>query len=356
MDSYFNKPVYEGKYEPIFRFAEFGDVSNYWIALNYYINRDVYQTEKHDRGTELDFDLKNIDGEKIFGDIPESHLETLESRNYVLGGQSSEPVNPEGDLLKVRETYVYAPNKTYEIRNSDIVPIWGLHATDYATTVPVVKGGNVYKTNFYGHTIIHVADGSKFQTGDTVMLEGTGMFGIKRTGYIYYKTVPLESGKFQIIRNVSNHIELDSMVIIYRDPDFYVSPDWSTCNIRDDASFFNCLNGGTLPSSYDLTIRPLSMYVRKAYSTRANDKRRMPTKELIRFSIEEPDLSKKGIFIPQLESGETRTIISRETIPNDKTWLNKVKKGEWYNYEQPEVKFDVENGIYELRERKTQCI
>ena len=148
MDSYFNKPVYEGKYEQIFRFAEFGDVSNYWIALNYYINRDVYQTEKHDRGHELDFDLKNIDGEKIFGDIPALHLGTLKNRKYVLGGQSAEPVNDEGDLLKVRETYVYAPSETYKIRNSDIVPVWGLEDTDYATRIPIVQGGNVFRTNY----------------------------------------------------------------------------------------------------------------------------------------------------------------------------------------------------------------
>ena len=356
-DSYFNTPVYEGKYEPIFRFAEFGDVSNYWIALNYYINRDVYQTEKHNRGThKLDFDLKNIDGEKIFGDIPALHLGTLKNRKYVLGGQSAEPVNDEGDLLKVRETYVYAPSETYKIRNSDIVPVWGLEDTDYATKIPIVQGGNVFRTNYFNHSIVHLADASKIKTGDFVKLEGKGLFYWQRTGYAMPISVPIETDIAFVVKKTKNYIELDHSLGFYTSPNFYVYTDWIACYIKDDQWFWNCLNGGKLPTSYDYTLRPTQVYVRKAYSTRKFEKRRMQTRETVSFSLTEPDLSNVGIFIPQFETGQTFETISRQTTPNNKVWKSMVEKGEWFIYEQPEVKFDNENGVYELRVRETPCI
>ena len=82
----------------------------------------------------------------------------------------------------------------------------------------------------------------------------------------------------------------------------------------------------------------------------------MQTREKVSFSLNEPDLSNVGIFIPQFETGQTFETISRQTTPNNKVWKDKVEKGEWFRYEQPEVKFDNENGVYELRVRETPCI
>ena len=116
------------------------------------------------------------------------------------------------------------------------------------------------------------------------------------------------------------------------------------------------MNGGKLPQAYDLTLRPATAWVRKAYSTRKHDKRRMPTRERIRFSLSEPVLTGKEMFVPQFDTGQTFDTISRQTTPNNTEWKRKIEKKEWFAYEQPEVKFDVENGVYELRQRETQCI
>ncbi|MBQ6533627.1 MAG: hypothetical protein IJI37_00510 [Opitutales bacterium] len=94
----------------------------------------------------------------------------------------------------------------------------------------------------------------------------------------------------------------------------------------------------------------------KAYATRVYAKRRMPTRERVSFSLTEPSLANIGIFIPQLQTGETRDTISRETEPTCASWKNKVANGTWFRYEEPEVKYDAENGVYELRIRETKCI
>ena len=68
------------------------------------------------------------------------------------------------------------------------------------------------------------------------------------------------------------------------------------------------------------------------------------------------DLTGKEIFQPQQESGFEFNKISRETTISPAAWRAKVARGDWYQYAEPEPKFDRENGIYELRIRKTKCI
>ncbi len=359
-DSYFNTPVYEGKYEPIFRFAEFGDVSNYWIALTYYINRDRYQTARHSRGYSLDLTLTNIDGEYIFGEIPQSHRNALQARGYKLGGQTAEPVNDAGDLLRVRETYVYAPSQTYIVRNSDVVPVWGLNDTDYATKSYLLNYGNVYRTDFYHHSIVNVANPHLFKTGDTVMLAGYGRYKVQYIGYSMWPTAKVSAGHSKIVRISGSQIELSDSLDFELDSEYFYLrenyDDWANAYVRHQASYWNCLNGATLPDAWGGTLSPTQTYLMKAYATRVYAKRRMPTRERVSFSLTEPSLANIGIFIPQLQTGETRDTISRETEPTCASWKNKVANGTWFRYEEPEVKYDAENGVYELRIRETKCI
>ena len=58
-DGFFSRKVYQGLYSPVYRFAEFGDVGNYWIELSYICNRDDWQSVKGELGEPLDFDLRN---------------------------------------------------------------------------------------------------------------------------------------------------------------------------------------------------------------------------------------------------------------------------------------------------------
>ena len=162
--------------------------------------------------------------------------------------------------------------------------------------------------------------------------------------------------KVQVLKKTKNYIELEYEGYIHVSPNFHIYSDWNSCYIKSHEWFWNCLNTGTLPTAYGNTIRPQTIYLLKAYSTRTFEKRRMQTREKVSFSMEEPDLSKQGIFIPQFETGQTFNTISRQTTPNNKVWKDMVGKKEWFRYEQPEVKFDNENGVYELRVRETPCI
>ena len=236
------------------------------------------------------------------------------------------------------------------------MPVWGLEDTDYATTIPIVKGGNVHCTKFYNHSIVHLADASQIKTGDSVKLECTGMFYKQYAGYGQWISVPMETDISTVVKKTKNYIELECSINFYLDQNFYVYTDWTACYVKDQQWFWNCLNGGKLPQAYDLTLRPATAWVRKAYSTRKHDKRRMPTRERIRFSLSEPVLTGKEMFVPQFDTGQTFDTISRQTTPNNTEWKRKIEKKEWFAYEQPEVKFDVENGVYELRQRETQCI
>ena len=47
--------------------------------------------------------------------------------------------------------------------------------------------------------------------------------------------------------------------------------------------------------------------------------------------------------------------ISRETTITPAQWKAKVEAGEWFIYAEPKVAYNAENGIYELRVKKTPC-
>ena len=115
------------------------------------------------------------------------------------------------------------------------------------------------------------------------------------------------------------------------------------------------LNGCSLYPDYELTLKPTSGYMLRAYSTRTMKKRESITREEVTFHTSFPDLSNSEIFIPQQETGTEYNDISRETTITPAQWKAKVEAGEWFIYAEPKVAYDAENGIYELRVKKTPC-
>ena len=73
------------------------------------------------------------------------------------------------------------------------------------------------------------------------------------------------------------------------------------------------LNGGSLHPDYELTLKPTSGYMLRAYSTRTMKKRESITREEVTFYTSSPDLSNNEIFLPQQETGTEYNDISRET-------------------------------------------
>ena len=106
---------------------------------------------------------------------------------------------------------------------------------------------------------------------------------------------------------------------------------------------------------YYLTLKPSSGYMLHAYSTRTMKKRESITRENVTFPRSFPYISGSEIFISQQETGTEYNDISRETTITSAQWNAKVTAGEWFIYAGPKVVYDAENGIYELRGKKTPC-
>ena len=379
-DTFFAKPVYEGKYEPIFKFQELGDVDNYWIQLKYRVNRDDYQTVKHNRGDALDFGLRNQDGELIFGEIPEKHLLELKGRGYVLGAQSPEVANEEGTEFVVSETYVYAPKnadgtpKTYDVYDSDIVPVWAIEDPDMATKYPILIGktGHKFENQFYKRTVIRVSDAEQsLQTGDAVVCKvkigyiiTTGIMGIPafvpagyaQTGKLIVKRIVRLMGTSDAL------VELDQPAGFVEDKAFTggdtmygVDPNLLVERMNGYKFF---LKAGMNPQTSAFPIATGS-YMLRAYSHRAFEQRRRPIVERVRFYCGE--LPKQAeIFTPKLQTGTALDTISRESTPTPAEWKRKVASSDfafgWFNYAETEIAYDRENDIYEAREKLTKCI
>ena len=115
------------------------------------------------------------------------------------------------------------------------------------------------------------------------------------------------------------------------------------------------LNGGRLHPDYELTLKPTSGYMLRAYSTRTMKKRESITREEVTFHTSFQDISSSEIFVPQQEIGTEYNDISRETAIIPAQWKAKVATGEWFIYSEPKVAYGADHGIYELRVKKSHC-
>ena len=115
------------------------------------------------------------------------------------------------------------------------------------------------------------------------------------------------------------------------------------------------LNGCSLHPDYELTLKPTSGYMLRAYSMRTMKKRESITREEVTFHTSFPDSSNSGIFVPQQETGTEYNDIPRETTITPAQWKAKVEAGEWFIYAESKVAYNAENGIYELRVKKIHC-
>ena len=149
-----------------------------------------------------------------------------------------------------------------------------------------------------------------------------------------------------------NYVELQNSAAFTALDEKYTLPNH---HIHDAAGFFGILNEETLPTDCNYTMRPISGCMLRAYSTRAMKKRESMTREDVTFHMAFPDLADCEIFVPQQQTGAEYNDISRETTATPAQWKAKVAAGEWFIYAEPKVSYDADNGVYELRVKKTPC-
>ena len=362
-DDFFDNKKYIGKWTPIYYFAGLGDTDNFFIELKYFINKTHYLKTKSDIGTALDFDMLDYDGIGVFAGIPETTLEMLKNRNYKLAFVSDGiEYNDDGDLLIVSETYSYAPSKTYISYENDIVPIWGLKDEDFSTSVNVVFGSkkNVLDTEFFHHSILHLADVSGFQTGDSVRIKTRciwsqfdflGAFVRHNIGYFWvldtFKIIAIDRKKSTIeIDYALSMRDLDTSRHNHHDGYYYT---WRY--VRCTECFWDTLRTGRLEDVK--TLRPTQVEVVKAFSTREFKRRDMPIRIKTTFSTSQPQAPK--MLVPKYETGFEFDTISRETMPSTMQWKRKIENGSYFQYAEADVQFDEINKIYKMQVKETKC-
>lgn len=111
-------PKYAHSWLPIRYFKDFGDEENYFIQLEYVINKINYAPELHKA---LDFDIVAANGKRIFADVDLETLNMLESRNYILLTSIEEPTSNFNDRFYVKEIYGYAPDCEYSTYSDEVV-------------------------------------------------------------------------------------------------------------------------------------------------------------------------------------------------------------------------------------------
>ena len=170
----FDTPTYQDTWRRVYKFARYADKTNYFIEVDYFVRRDAFKS-RVDRNSPpaLDLTLKAENGRRIFRNLSAAVREEISARNYVLLTEQESAANESQDMLKITETYGYAPNVKFESWEFMQVPRWGWRDHDYSVKANIVFGANnrYIDPNRLCSNVDVGANASKFKTGDEVWLK-----------------------------------------------------------------------------------------------------------------------------------------------------------------------------------------
>lgn len=154
---------YAPNWSKVYQFAEYGDYDNFFIELCYIVARQSFTSAL---GTPL-INKTGIDGKPIFKNV------NIDFSKYKLLNERVEPLEDRNvGLLRVFETYGYAPARNYQFYSAEPVQQFGLEDAsgylkvsaqravydvsddDFTLTLTSAEGlavGDVIKANFIGH-------------------------------------------------------------------------------------------------------------------------------------------------------------------------------------------------------------
>ena len=170
----FNTPTYQDTWRRVYKFERYADKTNYFIELDYFVRRDAYQSRvNRSSPPPLDMALKAENGRGIFRGLSAAVREEIAGRNYVLLTERESAANESQDILKITETYGYAPNVKFESWEFMQVPRWGWRDHDYSVKANIVFGANnkYIDPNRLCSNVDAGANAAKFKTGDEVWLK-----------------------------------------------------------------------------------------------------------------------------------------------------------------------------------------
>lgn len=121
----FEQPTYQDTLRKIFEFEKYNNNTDFFIELDYFVNRDNFVSELNDdfnKSKPLDTYLCAENGKKIFRNF---NIFELSSKGYRLIKEEIAVVNYDEDVYKITETYGYAPSDYFIEQDTEIVQMLG---------------------------------------------------------------------------------------------------------------------------------------------------------------------------------------------------------------------------------------
>lgn len=305
----FNTPQYQDTFRYNWAFEKYGDKSNFWLEVDYFINREVFGTRI---SLALNFDLRAENGEKIFRNLSAAQLTALQSRNYKLLNEEVSPANSDEDILKVTELYGYAPNTAYYTYTADPIQIVGIEDRSAAFTANIYKNASYDTTLFAGDKLkIELSDSSPFAVGDKVVIRRPYASSGASQQYA------LNSPEIPIVYKYPN----SNFIAV---PDFTFMLTATGSNVSDSGRASDYINYayGTCTCS-------------KMASTRLPSSRISSIRNIITYHTEFPQPDSRFIISNGMDETDT---ITATTIPDLTAWRAMVAAGDYINVQDSEVK------------------
>lgn len=296
---------YVQNFRKIYQFAEFGDNENYFIELCYVCPRSEFKSEL---GAPL-INKTAINGKPIFGavNIELGKYRLLNERIEELEGDTASP------LIKVFETYGYAPDTVYTTYSAEPVSIFGLQDPSGYLEVYATGHSSTYNPSNDTFTI-YLTDNSQLVVGDVIKAQfiGSGQ---------WYNCVGPSVAVMQVLAN--NVIITPAFQLTFIDRRGQVT---TTISKQDTANVIALLNptgywNGTRKFVREVSTRNPSSVITNVYN-------------IISFhtSFPQPDAR----FTVSLGNSETDTI-SALTIPSATTWKSYIASGTLINCQDSSV-------------------
>lgn len=313
----FATPQYQDTFRYNWEFEQYNDKSNYWLELDYFINRDNFATRV---GLPLDLDVQCERGAKIFRNLGASQLAAIRSRAYKLINESVDISNADEDILKITELYGYAPASAFNVYSFDPIQKFGFEDPRGELTLTGQTNNTSYGIQFdegLGRFFIfpaNSADLAQINTGDTIRIN----FPVHKT---YYE---ISCPEVEVLRKTSNSFETASF------SGAYVGGDGAPA--ETDIRNYSKWRPWTIHRS--CLFSPSNSYITNLRNE-------------VQYFSAKPDIVKR--LEPKLGNGVVSDRISSATTPSDTEWINMITNGTEY----PAVDSEIEQ-VYTLWKRTTK--
>lgn len=341
----FKTPQYQDTFRYNWAFEKYGDKTNFWLEIDYFINRENFETRTSNRPL-LDFNLRAENREKIFRNFSSTQIAILQAKGYKLLAENVIPSNADEDILKVTELYGYATSNSYTLTGSEVYSFLPIEENEKVQTL--IENGTVGSTPTATYNVeldqitMTVSSAADFKIGQIVRIYGSA------TG--------------DSLNAIGNETRI-------------VSKTSTTITIEGCSMTFYKWNGGEM-STFQMEQLAYYLSYHKAYSgantwngsfylqslKKKTDARNLPVSAISTITYHEsfPTVATadKRFKVLDYNNGES-AIIDFSTTPNYMTYRQMISNGDYINISDPEISeikvFNSGTGIFTKSVRKAKA-